>query len=486
MTYLEAIRFLYGLEHGAVKLGLERIEAAVSARGHPERRYACVHVAGTNGKGSTCALLDAILSAAGYRTGLLTSPHLLDFRERIRISGALAGRDEIASGVARLRPLIERLRLSFFEATTLLAFEIFAHRGVEAAVIEVGMGGRLDATNVVRPALTIVTGIDFDHTQALGRSRSAIAGEKAGIVKAGVPLLIGPCPAPVRAVFAARTAEAGSELVRRERRAAAGEIVPAARGTRYRRISMDEGQGAGEGLERRSDERQRARPGGKEKAAGEPRFIRLRGDHQVANALLAEEAAVILAGRGFAIPPEARALGLSRACWPGRFQVVKRAGVPLTVLDVAHNPQGGGTLVEAWKRWLPAAGTPLLVVGMLGDKDRRRFLERLRPLSGRLCLIPLDSPRAGRMEALIAAAREAGFRPRACADIGSAFALARGAPVLVTGSFHTVEAGMRHLGMRSEARIFPAPARARTRPRARNAPAAGRRAASASPRGGRP
>ena len=141
MKYAEAIQFLYGLEHGTIKLGLERMMAAIGARGHPERRYATVHVAGTNGKGSTCALLAAIAAAAGLRTGLLTSPHLLDFRERIRLDGRLAAAAEVAAVTTELAPLIRRIGLSYFEATTLLAFELFARHAVDLAVIEVGMGG---------------------------------------------------------------------------------------------------------------------------------------------------------------------------------------------------------------------------------------------------------------------------------------------------------------------------------------------------------
>ncbi|MFH1143835.1 MAG: folylpolyglutamate synthase/dihydrofolate synthase family protein [Candidatus Eisenbacteria bacterium] len=447
MNYAEAVRFLYGLERGAVKLGLERIRAAIEARNHPQRRYACIHVAGTNGKGSTCALLDAILGAAGCRTGLFTSPHLLDFRERIRIDGELAGREEIAEETLRLRPLIEGLHLSFFEASTLLAFEIFARRAVEVAVIEVGMGGRLDATNVVEPALTIVTGIDLDHTQALGRSRVGIAGEKAGIIKKGVALLIGPCAPGVRRVFEERTAELGAPLWRCERRVRAEQIVAASDGSRYRRIvtgpaAMDPA-GAPEPEDASCDDGSR--------------HIRLRGLHQVGNGLLAEEAAVLLAQRGFSIPWQVRKRGLAAGGWPGRFQLLQRPGLPLTVFDVAHNPQGGATLARTWSRWLPEAPRPVLIVGMLGDKDHLRFFRQLRALSGRLHLVPLDSPRAGRMDAIARAAAGAGFRPRIADSMAAAWQAARrqGAPVVVTGSFLTVEAAMRMLGVRSVRRIHP-------------------------------
>ena len=442
MTYAEAIRYLYALEHGGVKLGLERIRAAVEARGHPERRYACVHVAGTNGKGSTCALLAAILAASGYRTGLFTSPHLLDFRERIRVAGALVSREDIAASTARLRPLIDDLGLSFFEATTLLAFEIFAARRVQIALIEVGMGGRLDATNVIRPALTVVTGIDLDHVQSLGRTRVHIAGEKAGIIKPGVPLLLGPCTPGVRRVFLEAAARAGAPLVRREERSFAEEVVPLKAGARYRRRSRG-GGARGSGRERPADDGRRS--------------VRLRGRHQVENALLAEEAAVLLAERGWEIPWRARREGLAHGRWPGRFQIVRRPQRGPAIFDVAHNPQGGGTLAAGWRDWFPAEGAPGLIVGMLGDKDHLAFFRKLRSLTDRLDLVALDSPRACPIEGVAAAARRAGFRPRVAAGMADAWASAGrgGRPVLVTGSFLTVEAGMRFLRMRPVRTLFP-------------------------------
>ncbi|MBP7669096.1 MAG: bifunctional folylpolyglutamate synthase/dihydrofolate synthase [Candidatus Eisenbacteria bacterium] len=450
MTYSQAISYLYALEHGSVKLGLERIQAAVEARGHPERRYACVHVAGTNGKGSTCALIASILAASGYRTGLFTSPHLLDFRERLRVDGAMTAREEIVSWTVRLRPLIERLKLSFFEATTLLAFEIFAAHRVDLAVIEVGMGGRLDSTNVVRPALAVITGIDLDHTQSLGATRVRIAGEKAGIIKRNTPVLLGPCTPAVRRVFRDRAEVLGAPLILRERRARAREISSDPRGVRYVRDAQDG-------------------------AVGGERRLLIRGVYQVDNALLAEEAAVLLAGQGWQIPLAARRRGLASGRWPGRFHPVVRRGRPPVVFDVAHNPQGSASLADAWQRWMPRR-EPRLILGMLGDKDQVSFLRNLRVLTGEVRLVALDSPRAGSVEALARAARRAGMRPAVARSMREAIeeASREGGPLLVTGSFLTVEAGMRALGMRSAARLFP-PARPRGRGEARTpAPAPAR------------
>jgi dihydrofolate synthase/folylpolyglutamate synthase len=405
MDYAEAIRFLYGLEHGSVKLGLERIARAVEMREHPERRYATLHVAGTNGKGSTCVFLASILEAAGFRTGLLTSPHLLDYCERIRIGGAMIPRQTVA-----------------------------------AAVIEVGMGGRLDATNLVRPEIAVITGIGLDHTKSLGSSLEAIAAEKAGIMKPRTPVLLGDCEGGVRSVFEGRGRELRAPVCALADRVLLDEAIPAPGGTRYR---------------------WRRRVGGRQRDAGASgeRVIALCGEHQVRNALLAEEAARILAERGFPISDRAISRGLAAARWPGRFQTMTdETGATSVVFDVAHNPQGCAALVDTYRRWLGEQAEPALIVGMLGDKDHAQFLSCLRAISSELYLIPLESPRAGPLARLAQAGREAGFTPQACAGFAEAWdAAARrpARPVLVTGSFLTVEIGMRHLGLAAVASLFP-------------------------------
>jgi dihydrofolate synthase/folylpolyglutamate synthase len=441
LDYAGATRFLYTLERGSVKLGLERIRAAIEARGHPERRYATVHVAGTNGKGSTCALLASMLEAAGHRTGLLTSPHLLEYNERVRIGGAVLPRREVVRWVTELRPLITRLRLSYFEATTLLAFEAFARHGVSIAVIEVGMGGRLDATNVVDPVLTVVTGIDLDHTQALGRTRERIAAEKAGIMKPGVPLLLGPCRRSVRRVFERHGARLGAPVVALEDRVVLTAVEPRGLGTRFAWRRADGGTGA--------------------------LSLPLCGAHQAQNALLAVEAARLLGARGWSVPAAARRRGIQRARWPGRFQVERARGRPTVVFDVAHNPQGAAMVGRTWKAWLPQAKSPALLVGMLGDKDQEGYLRGLRGVSRSAHLVPLDSPRAGPLPALARAARRAGLAPQVHRGIREAWEAARRGhdAVLITGSFLTVEAGMRLLGVPLLRHLFGGPASGRGRER---------------------
>jgi len=426
MTYDEAIDFLYNLEHGSVKLGLERIEEATRALGHPERRYRTVHVAGTNGKGSTAAFLAAILEAAGRRTGLLTSPHLLEYGERIRVGGRMLGRERIAALTTELEPLIRETRLSYFEATTALAFEAFARAGIEAAVIEVGMGGRLDATNVVSPDLTVVTGIALDHTKSLGETCELIAREKAGIMKPGAPLLLADCAPGVEAVFRRRGEELDSPVHRLQDRARLESIEPLPRGTKLR---------IRRGATGPIDERR----------------IRLCGEHQARNALLAD-----VGGELLGLTPDARARGLEAARWPGRFQVLEASGArPAVIVDVAHNPSGCATVVETYRRWMREP-EPVLIVGMLGDKNHAEVFRSLRSLSAHLHLIPLDSSRAAPIERLEAAAAAGGFEPTVHDGFASAWDAARrrGAPILILGSFHTVEAALRHLDIGPEATLY--------------------------------
>ncbi len=431
MNYDEAIDFLYNLEHGSIKLGLERIEAATKACGHPERRFRSVHVAGTNGKGSTATFLSSILSAAGYKSALHTSPHLMAYGERFRVDGRMIAQEKIATLTAELKSLILEHTLSYFEATTLLAFELFAREEVDVAVIEVGMGGRLDATNVIGPALTVITGIDLDHTKSLGGTLSAIAAEKAGIMKPGAPLLFGPCPEEVAQVFVERGRELRIPVVSAEERLKIEEVVVTPEGTDYRYRCAE----ASEDTQRR---------------------IRLCGRHQVWNALVAEEGARLLASAGLGVTSEQCERGLAQALWPGRFEFVPFAPDTPLILDVAHNPGGGQTVADTYRACFGDAPDPLMVVGMLGDKNHEAFLRSLRPLSEDLLLVPLQVSRAGPIEDVAAAATRAGFEAQIAADMATALETAKGQnrPVLITGSFRTVEAAAEAIGQGPAESLF--------------------------------
>lgn len=220
MNYQETIDFLYAAtpvfeKEGitAYKPGLERMLGMASEIGNPHKALKCIHVGGTNGKGTVCSTLASIFMEAGYKTGLFTSPHLVSFRERVRINGQAIPAQYVVDFVARIMPLIEKWKPSFFEITTLLCFDYFASEKVDIAIIEVGMGGRLDSTNIISPILSVITNVSLDHTQFLGNTTEQIAAEKAGIIKKGVPIVIGEADSKLRAVYKNKANEVGAPLI---------------------------------------------------------------------------------------------------------------------------------------------------------------------------------------------------------------------------------------------------------------------------------
>jgi dihydrofolate synthase / folylpolyglutamate synthase len=345
--------YLEGLRPLAMRFGLERMERALEALGHPERRYPVLHVAGTNGKGSTCAMAAAAIAAAGHRVGLYTTPHLVRFNERIAVDGVPVDDATLEARIGEVRRACpwheaggEDDRLTYFEFATLLGLLEFAVRGVGAAVVEVGLGGRLDATNAIaRPAVTAVARIGLDHTQLLGDTVELVAREKAGIFKPGVPAVAhGDQPSGVVEVLRAEAARVGAPF----------SVAPA----------------VWEGV------------------------VGLRGPHQRANAGLASAALRALAMRGVAVGEEAIARGIAGAVWPGRLEEV--GGV---LLDGAHNPQGAAALAAALAALHP--GRPVeLVFGVLADKDYRRMLEAVAPLADKIILTRPRSERAADPESL--------------------------------------------------------------------------------------
>lgn len=348
-AYDDTVAWLQALEvTSGWDLKLERMRAALAVRGDPQRRFPALHVAGTNGKGSTAAMAEAVLRAAGHRTGLYTSPHLVDFAERIRAGGRTMPQAEIVRRVAALRPALDAagIALTHFEFVTLLAFEWFADIGVDAAVVEVGLGGRLDATNVIAPVVTAVTSIARDHEEWLGAGLEAIAGEKAGILKPGIPAVLGPLPAVADAVVAARAAELGVPVVRVPRDAA---------------IEETDAGGVFRG------------PGG---VVWDRLRLGLAGRFQRDNAAVALAMLALVRDR-LPCPADAARAGLAGIRWPGRLAVLRRD--PLVVVDGAHNPAGA----EALARELPGlVGTrPVtLCFAVMADKAWRPMLEALLPL----------------------------------------------------------------------------------------------------------
>ncbi|MDA1081765.1 MAG: bifunctional folylpolyglutamate synthase/dihydrofolate synthase [Gemmatimonadetes bacterium] len=405
-TYKEALDFLFARTTGAWKLGLDRVEAFLALLGNPHRDLSTIHVAGTNGKGSACAALEAMLRARGLRVGKYTSPHLVDFRERFLVNGLPVDADQIVDFVGRWTPDVERLGATFFEATTAMAFEFFRSAAVDIAIIETGLGGRLDATNVVTPLVAGVTNIGIDHVEYLGHTRELIAVEKAGIFKRGVPAVIGEADPAIAALLAGIASERGATPV---------HSVYAAGGPTDVSVSADGTTFSYEG-------RRWASP--------------LVGAHQAANGALAVAMARTLPDR-LSIPDDAMVAGLAKTVLPGRFHRVGRY-----LFDVAHNPAGARVLVDTIRA--ASVAVPVAVVlSVLDDKDWRGVMRALAPVAGSFVLTLAPTSPASRSWSLpdpLAYARENGWPASVEKDFDAALALAAGqaATVLVTGSFHTV------------------------------------------------
>jgi dihydrofolate synthase/folylpolyglutamate synthase len=416
MTYAEAVARLLALrggEYTGMRPGLDRIDAVLAALGHPERRYTLVQIGGTNGKGSVAVMLAAMLKAAGRRVGLYTSPHLVSFRERIRVNGEPIAEDAVADGVDALGTVVARVNATMFEATTALALDHFAREAVEVAVLEVGLGGRLDATTVGEPAVTVISRIDLDHQAYLGATLAEIAAEKAAIIRSGIAIAAAQAP-PAAAVLLGRAAATGVPLLLEGRDL---HVTVRHRGLGGQRIACA-------GPAWRLDDL----------------ALALLGTFQPANALLA-----VAAARELGVPEGAVREGLERVRWPGRFQVI--GGGPWLVLDGAHNPGGARALADSLRQHFgeePVA----LVFGTSSDKDARGMIEALAPLAGRIILVASSSPRAAAPESLRGLVPSRVPRVDVAASAGAALARAAESPgrvVCLTGSLFLVADALRHL-----------------------------------------
>lgn len=415
--YSSALEYLFARTTGSVRFGLERTRALLAEMGDPHLAYPVLHLAGTNGKGSSVATADALLRARGLRVARYTSPHLVDFRERIVAAGVPISADEVVAFVEAWTPTVERLGASFFEATTALAFAHFARSAVDVAIIETGLGGRLDSTNVVEPLAAGVTSIGFDHMEYLGDTLEAIAGEKAGIFKRGRPAVIGEPDAIVRTFLSRDAQVAGASPVRVVvEESEISELAVTPTGTRFRL-----------------------------RALGDDRVVEtpLVGKHQAANFAFT---LVLLdaAGGRFAVPLAEAAESVRRTRLPGRFQRVGR-----WIFDVAHNADGAAT-VAASLRVVEHERPVCALLCVLGDKDWRAMLDTLAPVVTRFVLTNAPTAPASRAWSLDEAlrhARERGYDVVAHADFDRALAVAEAGTgtVLVTGSFHTVGDAMARL-----------------------------------------
>ncbi len=415
MTYAEALGRLLGLrggEQAGMSPGLERVEALLEALGHPERQYAIVQVGGTNGKGSVAVMIAGILKAAGHRVGLYTSPHLCSFRERIRVNGSAISEEAVADAVDALGTLIARLDATMFEAATILALDHFARERVEWAVLEVGIGGRLDATTVGCPQAEVITRIDYDHQAFLGWQLEQIASEKAAILRSGRATAAAQAPEVIQ-ILLAQAERAGVPLWLHGRDLA---VHVRARDLSGQRLDFS---GPGWGL---SD-----------------CFVPLLGGFQAENSLLAVATVKALGASGVQVAGGAIRQGLARVSWPGRFQVLGRD--PWVILDGAHNPAGAQALALALEEYFPGAAKTL-IVGISSDKDKAGILKALAPLATRLILTASSNPRATLPDELGALLPPSDSRVEVVADVTQALSVALNPPatpiVCVTGSLFCV------------------------------------------------
>ena len=377
MTYEDSLLYLESLQRFGINLGLARIDRLLELLGRPERQFRSVHIAGTNGKGSTTAMLSAVLTAAGIRTGMYISPHLDEYTERINIDGMPVSRDEFAAAIQRVAKLAERMASeglehpTEFELITAAAFYHFASAGVEYAVIEVGLGGRFDSTNVITPEVAIITNVTLEHADKLGPHLSDIASHKAGIIKPGKPVVTA-AQAEALAVIAAEAAEQGAPLY------IAGQDF--------------------------SCQCQSTFPGQQQflfQAAGyEAAFtISLLGRHQIENAGLVLMAAQLLAQAEPRLTEVAVRIGLACAVWPGRFEILGHQ--PEVIVDGAHNPDGARALRATLDDVYPGQSV-VFVLGILADKDITGIIKNLVRPNDQVVTVRPDSPRAAEPTALAA------------------------------------------------------------------------------------
>jgi dihydrofolate synthase/folylpolyglutamate synthase len=415
---------LWGLERRHLKLGLDGTRALLAGLGGPERRFAAVHVAGTNGKGSVCALVERVLRAAGHRTGLYTSPHLVDFRERIRVDGRWADEGELEAGLDRIAALPGASSSTFFEVTTALAFAHFARHGVEWAVVEVGLGGRLDTTNVLSPAVCAITSIGLDHAEMLGDTHAAIAFEKAGILKPGVAAVTGVEHDVAASVIARQAAEVGARLSHARDVAHVRTLQQGEWGTR---LEVE------------------CPPWGRFQLQ-----MALRGSHQRENARTALAVLSELVSMNVPIPLAAVREGFVRVRWPGRLE--RCPDEPRLWWDGAHNVDGMRRLCLAWTDDLGLAPPAAIVFAAGRDKDVRAMLTRLRALApaATLFVTRTANERSLGADELAAIAREGGWAAQASPDVAAAIeaALAQAGPgrALLCGSLFAVGEAMRAKG----------------------------------------
>ena len=470
MSYKTAVARMYALGHELAntpshKFDLAHMRVLLGALNHPERKFPGVLIAGTNGKGSTAATLASILRASGVRTGLYTSPHLVRINERIRISG-----DEISDNdFALLHDVVDRTaeRLveegelpwhpSFFEMLTAIAFEYFAQNKVEIAVLEVGMGGRLDATNVIEPRVSVITDISLDHQKFLGNTVAEIAREKAGIIRPGGVVVTLPQQPQANDVIGNTILELGAQAV-----SAVPYVPPVSPAREQYFVRTGEKPFIPEIAEEHAEDAEKSNTKAGVFLSRYPLQVMgqqilvetpLVGRHQLRNLALAIDTAEVLSHQGFAITPQTIERGIRETRWPGRFQIIPaEGGAPEYVLDVAHNPAGAWALRSTLSACYE--DRPLIFVfGAMRDKAIGQMAEILFPLALRVIATRADNPRSATPDEVREAAAHTATDIKGAVDVASALDRARSlagpqAVVVITGSIYIVGEAMRALGVK--------------------------------------
>ncbi len=438
MIYDDTIDYLYGLQKHGIKLGLENTKRLLSLLGYPQDSFRSVHIAGTNGKGSTSAMIAAALKTSGFKVGLFTSPHLVSFTERIRVNDVEIEEKEVVDLTREIRDVIESNQPSamnhepflptFFEFVTAMGFLYFERRGIEWAVVETGMGGRLDATNVLVPAVTVITNISYDHREFLGGTLKEIAGEKAGIIKKGIPVVCAAQGPQAMEVIRRTAAEKGSALSVYGR-----DFVSHPGNMDMHGTTFDY-----EGKERLED-----------------LYVPLCGMHQLENASVAARALELM-GEKESIPSHFIREGFAHTRWQGRLELVQGRGCSCDFLiDGAHNPNAARALADSLKRYfVPPYERIILIMGIMADKDVNGILLPLLPLASEIIFTAPAYERAALPGKLAEYAGSLGFRSRAMDSVRTSVGLAREMAgvnvcktlVVITGSFYTIGEAKIHLG----------------------------------------
>ncbi len=390
---MDPLQYLLSLEKFGIKFGLANIETLTSALGHPQKTFKSILVAGTNGKGSVTAMVDCALGKSGLRVGRYTSPHLVHLEERFAIDGAPVRTEVLNRMIEEVRTLIDKLVATgsleapptFFEVTTAIAFELFRRAGVQIAVLEVGLGGRLDSTNIAQPIAAAITSIDFDHEQYLGNTLAAIAAEKAGVIRRDIPVVVGLVPTEARDVLVSMCDLAGAEFIEADSNVTIKSKIEDGRTILHLRTPMRDYGWVPLGL---------------------------RGDHQVPNTLVAVRLLEEL-GRVVNVPAESIVAGIRDVKWAGRLQMVEVPDGRRVLLDAAHNPAGAWALASYLKREFPE---PLpIVFGAMRDKDVALMLKNLLPAASAMVMTEAATPRAHSAAELAQIARK--IAPKAKIDV---------------------------------------------------------------------